>query len=95
MTPTTTNRKAAVMNHTETTKKAQAWRKTHGRADGQDKDLIKAVREAGFTAEDISNHDIIEAIGYVDTGNGAIKKVKLWLKDNETEAATEGDTTAA
>jgi hypothetical protein len=73
--------------HTEYTRKAQAWRKAHGKADGQDKDLIKAVREAGFDRETISDFDLIEVVGYADTGNGAVKKVKVWLADRELDAA--------
>ena len=73
--------------HTEYTRKAQAWRKAHGKADGQDRDLIKAVRDAGYDREQISDFDVIEAVGYADTASGAIKKVRTWLRDLEIEAA--------
>jgi hypothetical protein len=85
----TTEGAAAMATHTEYTKKAQAWRKAHGKADGQDKDLIKAVREAGYDKEQVSDFEIIEAVGYADTPAGAVKKIRVFISDRELDAAEE------
>jgi hypothetical protein len=74
--------------------KAQIWRRDHGRTDGQDTGLIKAVREADYGTDTLTDAEIIEAIGHADTGAGAIKKVRTWLRDRAEDQAAAQDGTA-